>query len=642
MAVGSKAWGWSGSGYNELLRAEITHDSIDIVNNRSKFNYRVWNDSNNSYGDIGRVSASIKTGSTTRASVSNKAISATTGFNQIREIMNGSFYISHNSDGSLANQTFVVSATRTSGNVTSASFNLSITNIPTIPRTSTCDFNVVDMGKTFTVNVDRKSTAFTHRITVYVNNVQILQRTNVGTSVSITPTNNQKIAMHNATPNSQKAVMKVLCETYNGATLIGQSDKTKEVSVDIVFCLPDNPNTSWEEVNTKIPPLTPKIIFGYSNIKVTISGHATAKYGATIKNYIIQVGNQTKTINYKSTPIVETFNNVVGAIFEITAVDSRGLKAINEHNQSNYVISNYTPPVFNKVEADRVDGVGTQVKLNTVINISPQEWLNGNNTLTEFKYRTRPKGGTWSEWFDKLGEVIPIMVQNGNKITINDLEIPRLGTSGEYTLGQEYDLNIRISDGNYAYSGYINYPFQTINFNATILDGKVLESYYKKDGEYHRGYGGMPNENYNHMFYGSMALNGKQVIFDPVVKTTRLYHGIATPENKTSMASVVGTHVNLSEDISNYDMITIIIGTRTWNWGRTFTTIPIDNISIGTGSGTWIVIPYACYNEATIQNIQVAFETSKRLKVMYNTRTFEQSDSAGYITEVIGVKIGNR
>ncbi|HHX75904.1 MAG TPA: hypothetical protein GX698_00835, partial [Acholeplasmataceae bacterium] len=384
MAVGrSGYWGWAGSTYGEYLRAEITHHSIDIVNNRSRFNYRVWNDSNNSYGDIGRVSASIKTGSTTRASVSNKSISATTGYNQTREIMNGSFYISHNSDGSLGNQTFSVSATRTDGNIKSASLSLTVTNIPTIPRASACDFNVVDMGKTFTVNVDRKSTAFTHSITVYVNNVQILQRTNVGTSVSITPTNNQKIAMHNATPNSQTAVMKVLCETYNGSTKIGESNKSKNVSVDIVFCLPDNPNTSWEEVNPLIPDLTHKIIYGYSNIKVTISSHATAKYGATIKNYIIKVGNQTRTINYKSTPIVETFNNVVGAIFEITAVDSRGLTAINEHNQSNYVITNYTPPVFNKVEADRVDGVGTQVKLNTVINISPQEWLNGNNTLTE-------------------------------------------------------------------------------------------------------------------------------------------------------------------------------------------------------------------------------------------------------------------
>ena len=136
----------------------------------------------------------------------------------------------------------------------------------------------------------------------------------------------------------------------------------------------------------------------------------------------------------------------------------------------------------------------------------------------------------------------------------------------------------------------------------------------------------------------SNILNNKGGLF----KRYTLFSYGTDPANKVNAPSAAGQYADLNDSIDNYDLIGITIGTRIYQWTRVVILIPKDQIGIGTGSGNWLAIPYASYSENVFNNIQVAFPTTTRLQVMYNSRTIQSNDNGGWIYQVIGYKIGTR
>ncbi|HHY96883.1 MAG TPA: hypothetical protein GYA04_02490, partial [Acholeplasma sp.] len=134
--------------------------------------------------------------------------------------------INHNEDGKLTIlATVSFSPNRSDVSYLPASGSVSETkSLPDIPRASICSFPGHQMGDNFRINTNRASSSFTHNLTIYVNNTQILTRSGIGDYVDIIPTPSEKQLMHESSPNNIFATMKVKCETYNGATKIGETN----------------------------------------------------------------------------------------------------------------------------------------------------------------------------------------------------------------------------------------------------------------------------------------------------------------------------------------------------------------------------------------------------------------------------------
>lgn len=131
MATNSSAFSGSTNAKYQILYLVFNQVSQDITNNRTLFSYEAYIQSISGGSGSSTAGAYSITGATT-ASASSQSWSWNTTTK--KTIATGSFYVSHNSDGTLANQTLNISASfkTTSGTLT-ASTSVSLA-VPTIPR----------------------------------------------------------------------------------------------------------------------------------------------------------------------------------------------------------------------------------------------------------------------------------------------------------------------------------------------------------------------------------------------------------------------------------------------------------------------------------------------------------------------------
>lgn len=119
--------------------------------------------------------------------------------------------------------------------------------------------------------------------------------------------------------------------TYSGGTRIGTS--TVDFTGYVVDSDPVFNNFDCEDTNPITKTLTgsitgsnQKYIRKYSNLKVTITSanKMTTKNSATPKYYNIVVGNKIEKLDYSTSEISKTINNMDDNTVTVFAVDSRG------------------------------------------------------------------------------------------------------------------------------------------------------------------------------------------------------------------------------------------------------------------------------------------------------------------------------
>lgn len=358
--------------------------------------------------------------------------------------------------------------------------------LTTIPRTSEVSLSKknFNIGETITIYTNRKSASFTHTAVIKFNGQTV--RTQTGIDASYSCNTNELFAK---IPNQNQANGTVELTTYSGGTRIGTSAVNFTgyvVNSDPVFN-----NFDCEDTNTVTKTLTgsnQKYIRKYSNLKVTITSanKMTTQNSATPKYYNIVVGNKSENLDYSTSEISKTINNMDDNTVTVFAVDSRG----NQKDKTKALdIVEYSETVLQSVKIERKEGVGETVLISLSGKYANINFGAKANTVKSIQFRKKSKTenefGSWVE----IKQLVTINTENGT-FSCDSKEI----TGQTFTLGTEYDIEVQVKDE-------LSSDTEPVSLNS----GKVLLSALKNKGI---SIGGI----YNEKLGGPLQLDNKNVI----------------------------------------------------------------------------------------------------------------------------------
>ena len=254
------------------------------------------------------------------------------------------------------------------------------------------------------------------------------------------------------------------------------------------------------------------IINGYSEITFSVDIAATSSYGSPIASYNYKWGNQSKN---------STQGNKVSAgngnVLEVAAIDSRGLNKSTSKtltSGTNYVP--YTTPVLNYSNSytQRVNGIAAETHLTLQGNLSVMKFGSDGiaNAIHSCKYKVyNYNTGVWSDEFTI--PVSEISLNSSGYFSLNNYMIHANGSSGGFTVGVRYGIQIILQDAN----GLLG----TLTSNLIqITDGKIARDVYQdSNGDYHQGINGMGDDNFTNIIHGSenitdaLYINGVKTIW---------------------------------------------------------------------------------------------------------------------------------
>ena len=358
--------------------------------------------------------------------------------------------------------------------------------LTTIPRTSEVSLSKknFNIGETITIYTNRKSASFTHTAVNKFNGQTV--RTQTGIDASYSCNTNELFAK---IPNQNQANGTVELTTYSGGTRIGTSAVNFTgyvVNSDPVFN-----NFDCEDTNTITKTLTgnnQKYIRKYSNLKVTITSanKMTTKNSATPKYYNIVVGNKIEKLDYSTSEISKTINNMDDNTVTVFAVDSRG----NQKDKTKSLdIVEYSETVLQSVKIERKEGVGETVLISLSGKYANINFGAKTNTVKSIQFRKKSKTETEFESWVEIKQLVTINTENGT-FSCDSKEI----TGQTFTLGTEYDIEVQVKDE-------LSSDTEPVSLNS----GKVLLSALKNKGI---SIGGI----YNEKLGGPLQLDKKNVI----------------------------------------------------------------------------------------------------------------------------------
>lgn len=311
---------------------------------------------------------------------------------QTKTVFTKTVDIPHNSDG-----TKTLSMSTTLGiNVTlSGTYwsNVSASgngNLNAIPRTSSISLSAsnVNVGSAITVNINRASSAFTHKVFYSFGNKSVTISTNATTSASYTiPTDHATVI-----PNAISGTATISVDTYNGSTYIGSTSKVFTVNI------PTTMKPTFSSLSASVADGGAGTSYGYLKGKtkclLTING-ASGIQGSTIKSYNISGGGFSSNSSSFTTGLL----NSSGAItFTATVTDSRGRTSDAKTVSIN--VQDYNSPTITEFNVIRclsdatANDDGTYIKVWTRYEYTT---IDGKNTITS-KVEFKPTSdSTWTD-----------------------------------------------------------------------------------------------------------------------------------------------------------------------------------------------------------------------------------------------------
>ena len=240
------------------------------------------------------------------------------------------------------------------------------------------------------------------------------------------------------------------------------------------------------------------IINGYSKVIFSIDRAATSDYGASISGYNYKWGNQSNNTG--------TITGGNGNLLEVAAIDSRGLNKPTSKtliSGENYVP--YTIPSldYSNSYTHRTDGISNETYLTLRGNLSVMKFGTGGvaNAIHSAQYRVYDySNNQWSGPY-----TIPVnsfTLSSSGYFSLNNYMIHANGSSGGFTTGKRYGIQIILKDG----AGLLG---TLTSNNILITDGKIARDVYQdSNGNYHQGINGMADENYAEKIYGNENIEG--------------------------------------------------------------------------------------------------------------------------------------
>ena len=319
------AWG--------VIYLELAQVSQNIANNTSTVSYKFYTKSRSSSGGFYNY---YHTGKTSVV-INGKTVHNQTGRDfdvrngEVQQLASGTTTVAHNEDGT---KSFSFSASLwSSGGAGNISGNFTLSKIP---RKS--DFYVKNengsgitrfyAGDKIKVEINKKVSSFTHTLSIkYLNKEEtLISKTS---SANIYYTDSDKI-MENYMQNLRSMPIDFVLYTYDGNARIGYV--VKRLTIDV----PSSASPTINSVNVTEANQNKINIIGETPFYQLLSDlnvitDASAKYGASIKNISVSLGNLIKS---GSNVILDNVNLKGDQNIKVTVKDSRGFsesttKAIN-------------------------------------------------------------------------------------------------------------------------------------------------------------------------------------------------------------------------------------------------------------------------------------------------------------------------
>lgn len=399
-------------------------NSQDIANNISNVTVKAQLVSTGSAYTIQSQSGSIKNGSLTiNGSTYNFTFSARLRSNETKTVFTKTVDIPHNADG---NKTFAISTTLGInvtltnvywGNVT-ASGNAALNSIP---RTSSFSLNTSSgtIGSTqFTVNINRASSAFTHKVYYRFGSINWLGSSNATTSFSFTPS----IGDCSQIPYATSGVGTIVVETWNGGTYIGTA------SQNITLYVPDSVKPSFSSLGVTLIEAGASSSFGYvkgkSKCKLSVYG-ATGAHGSSITSYHISGGGFSSSQWEFTTGTLVAAGNIT---FSAYIIDTRGRRSDTKTVTIN--VKDYINPVITIAGAYRCNSNGSPDDNGTYIKVHFEDAttdIAGNAYSNKIEY----KPASSSSWINAGSYSSPRGMVIGN---------------GTISTSSSYNVRITVSD----------------------------------------------------------------------------------------------------------------------------------------------------------------------------------------------------
>ena len=455
----------------------ITQNSQNIANNKSNITARVQvTTTGESYNEYSKPGTCTINGTSYDFSHNIPYQATTTIFEKTLDV-------EHDSNGEkTVYASFSFQTGISAGTITGSTSK----KLTTIPRTSEVSLSKknFNIGETITIYTNRKSASFKHTAVIKFNGQTV--RTQTGIDASYSWNTNELFAK---IPNQNQANGTVELTTYSGGTRIGTS--TVDFTGHVVNSDPVFNNFDCEDTNTITKTLTgsnQKYIRKYSNLKVTITSanKMTTQNGATPKYYNIVVGNKIEKLDYSTSEISKTINNMDDNTVTVFAVDSRG----NQKDKTKSLdIVEYSETVLQSVKIERKEGIGETVLISLSGKYANINFGAKTNTVKSIQFRKKSKTETeFGSWVE-IKQLITINTENGT-FSCDSKEI----TGQTFTLGTEYDIEVQVKDE-------LSSDTEPVSLNS----GKVLLSALKNTGIC---VGGIYDENLG----GPLQLDKKNVI----------------------------------------------------------------------------------------------------------------------------------
>lgn len=386
--------------------------------------------------------------------------------NSTKTIFSKTVNVKHNAEGKKtvsASFTIKTGMTGTLPNgVLSKSTSKTLTTIPRTSKVSMSSTNF-NIGKSITIYTNRASSSFTHTVKIEFNGKTVKKQTNVGSSYSWSTTELYKFI-----PNANKATGKVTLTTYSGSTNIGSSSIS--FTANVTNSNPTFSNFDVEDTNNVTLALTGdknKYIKKYSNAKVTITSanKMIAKNSATAKSYNVVAGSSSKSINYSTSDVSTTINNINNNTISVFAIDSRNNQTSKTKSLN---VIEYTECLLQSILVEREGGIGTNVQITAQGKYSNIDFGQVTNSIKAIDFRKKKKTlSTWEDW-ESILYLFEIDTENGRFNSVNKIYAPSLDG---FELGVEYDVQIRVKDE-------LSEDIESLEINS----GKVLMSAVKDKG----------------------------------------------------------------------------------------------------------------------------------------------------------------
>lgn len=267
---------------------------------------------------------------------------------------------------------------------------------------------------------------------------QLYSGTTTGTSITFTPAASTLYASIPDSQNSKCVYSVVYGNTSTKSTSGTYTYKLKGTEVPIFNAF------TYEDVNSKTVNLTgnnQKIVNGYSNVTATISAanKATAQNSATMKRYVMKIGEKSDQKNYSSSADVAiTLNSVSGSTIRVTAYDSREKATSKEYNLNPI---DYTAIKIASLTVERAGGVGTNVTLKFSAKYWNKSFGSVTNKITSCKYRYKLTNA--SSYTD--GTTTLTYSTSGENITGSISIKGDLGADG-FNASNSFDIQLIIAD----------------------------------------------------------------------------------------------------------------------------------------------------------------------------------------------------